>query len=443
MSTVKSTLQLNSTGAVPSLLNFSRSSSATRVNNIGIIETVAANAIRQDYMPDDVGRLMGWLFEEASTNSCLQSAAFDNVSWITSTAAQTNKGTIDGDQYKSPDGGQNSDILKSSGAGTGIIAVRQQGFTFNNGTTYTVSVYAKKKELDYLEISNKDNSDSGRTYSKVFNLSNGTLGSSGGTVGDAKILAHPNGWYRCSVTFTADGSSDTEVYLKARNNDENNTEYTHGDAEGIYLWGAQVEEVAYATSYIPTTTVTVTRNADIAYVEDTENMWNWDVGASIWIDATPLNTTTTQPIYHYQDGDNNNYVTLLSNGQFKVTTNGNGQLDSDPFNAGFATTTREDFRNCMAIKANRFHAAHNGSLSEQLPDTTITVPLNSSSSKYTIKFFHGTGLTSGSGHLGSFRIYSNVLTDLELQNITFRKHDDAQHLAINAVQVVDQSISTQ
>ena len=136
MSTVKSTLQLNSTGAVPSLLNFSRSSSATRVNNIGIIETVAANAIRQDYMPDDVGRLMGWLFEEASTNNCLQSAAFDNASWITSTAAQTNKGTIDGDQYKSPDGGQNSDVLKSSGAGTGIIAVRQQGFTFNNGTTY-------------------------------------------------------------------------------------------------------------------------------------------------------------------------------------------------------------------------------------------------------------------------------------------------------------------
>ena len=99
---------------------------------------------RQDYMPDDVGRLMGWLFEEASTNSCLQSAAFDNASWITSTAAQTNKGTIDGDQYKSPDGGQNSDVLKSSGAGTGIIAARQQGFTFNNGTTYTVSVYAKK-----------------------------------------------------------------------------------------------------------------------------------------------------------------------------------------------------------------------------------------------------------------------------------------------------------
>ena len=443
MSTVKSTLSLNSTGAIPSILNYSRSSSATRVNAIGLVETVPANTIRQDYMPDDIGRLMGWLFEEASTNNCLQSQDFDNASWITGSALQTNAAEIQANQVKSPDGTSNADLLKSTSATTGIIAARQQGFTFNNGTTYTVSVYAKKKELDYLEISNRDNSDSGRTYSKVFNLSNGTLGTSGGTVGDAKITAYPNNWYRCSVTFTADASSDTEVYLKARSDDAVNTTYAFGNAECIYLSGAQVEEIGYATSYIPPTTVPVTRNADVAYVEDTENKWNWDVGTSIWVDATPLNTTATQPIYHYQDATNNNYVTLLSDGKFKVTSNGNNQLDADPFNAGFSTTSSEDFRNCMAIKANRFHAAHNGSLSEQLPDTTITVPLNSSASKYTIKFFHGTGLTSGSGWLGNFRIYSNVLTDLELQNITFRKNDDAQELALNAVQVVDQSISTQ
>lgn len=442
MSIVKSTLSINSTGAVPSALNFSRSSSATRVNAIGQVETVAANTIRQDYYPNDVGRLMGWLLEESSTNNCLQSEAFDNASWITGTALQTNAATITADQVKSPDGTNSADLLASSSATTGIVAARQQGFTFTNGSTYTISVWAKKKELNFLEISNKDNDAAGRTFSKCFNLNTGALGTSGGTVGDASITSYPNNWYRCTVTFTADASSDSELYLKARSDDGVNTTYAFGSGEGIYLWGAQVEEQPYATSYVPTTTVPVTRNADVAYIEDTEGLWNWDVGASIWVDAIPLSNNSTQPIYHYQDATNNNYFTLLSDGKVKIAANGNNQLDSDPFDTGLALTKDEHFRNCMAIKSNRFHLAQNGSLSPNLPDTTIMVPLNSSGMTYTIKFFHGSGLTSGSGWLSNVRIYSNVLTDTELQNITFRKNDDASSLAINAVQVVDGSIST-
>ena len=445
MSIVKSTLTLNSTASHPiGTLNYSRSSSATRINSIGQVEEVAANKIRQDYFSDpaNTGRLRGWLLEEASTNTCLQSADF-GTTWITSTATQTNAGSITTNTVKSPDGATTADTLQSNSGTTGIIAARQQGFTFTNGTTYTVSVWAKKKDLDYLEITNKDDALAGRTYSKVFKISDGTLGASGGTVGAAKIDSYVNGWYRCSVTFTAAANTSSEVYFKARNNDANNTTYTFNNNEGIYLWGAQVEAIAYPTSYIPTTTTAVTRNADVAYIEDTENMWNWDVGTSIWIDATPLSTTSTQPIYHYQDATNDNYFTLLSDGKCKLFANGNNQLSANPFTTGFTTTYCSDFRNVMAVKSNRFHMAHNGSLSEQLPDTSIMVPLNSSSSKYTIKFFHGTGLSSGSGWLGNFRIYSNVLSDIELQNVSFRKNDDAQELALNAVQVVDQSISTQ
>ena len=85
--------------------------------------------------------------------------------------------------------------------------------------------------------------------------------------------------------------------------------------------------------------------------------------------------------------------------------------------------------------------AQNGSLSSALPDTSVTVPTNSSASQFTIKFFHGTGLTSGSGWLSNFRLYSNVVTDMELQNLSFRKHQDSNSLAINAVQVIDGSIT--
>ncbi len=444
MSTVKSTLSLNSTGQIPAILNFSRSSSATRINSIGLVETLAANIIRQDYHSDpaNTGRLRGWLLEESSTNTCLQSADF-GTTWITSTSTLSNSTTVNTNAVKSPDGTTNADgVVASANGDNKIVAVRQQGFTFTSGTSYTVSVWAKKNVHNFLEISNEDNDGAGRTYSQVFNLATGATGASGGTVDAASIEEYANGWYRCQVSFTAGASTTTDVYFKSRPDDAVSNDYTVVASSGMYLWGAQVEELAYATSYIPTTTVSVTRTADVAYIEDTEGMWNWNVGTSIWIDATPLNTTeTVTPIYHYQDATNANYISLLSDASVKITTNGSSQLASNPLDTGFTNTRHEDFRNVLSLESNRFHMAQNGSLSGVLPDTSVTVPMNSSASAYTIKFFHGTGLTSGSGWLSNFRIYSNVVTDLELQNLSFRKNDDAQNLAMNAVQVLDGSIT--
>ena len=442
MSIVKSTLALNSSGIIPVELNFSRSSSATRINSIGLIETIPANTIRQDYFsdPTNIGRHRGWLLEESSTNTCLQSHDLGNASWITTTSSLTNTGSVSTNAIKSPDGATNADQLVASSTTTGIIAARQQGLTFTSGTTYTVSVFAKKKELNFLELSNKDNDQTGRTYAQTFNLSTGETGASGGTVDSASIQAYANGWYRCKVTFTADANSDTELYMKARPDNGVSNTYATTSSQGIYLWGMQVEEKAYATSYIATTTVSVTRTADVAFVEDTEGKWNFDVGASFLIDATPLNTTGT-PVYHYQDASNANYVTLLSNSSLKVVSSGNSQLNSDPFATGFSNTSHEDFRNVVAMKSNRLHMGQNGSLSANLPDTTVVLPANTSTSSYTIKFFHGEGLTSGSGWLTNFKIYSNVLTDIELQNSSFRRNDDAQNLELNAVQILDNSLT--
>ena len=439
---IKQTLHIHATAAKPSDLTFSRSTSATRVNNIGRIELVPADTIRQDFNPSDVGELMGWLLEESSSNSCLQSEDF-GTTWITTDAVQSNLGSITANSIKSPDGTSTGDTLSAGSSATGIIAARQQGFTFASGTHYTVSVFAKKKDLNFLEISNKDDAAAGMTCSQVFNLSTGATGASGGTVFASGMRAYPNGWYRCEVTFAATANSNGEVFIKVRSDNAVSTTFAATSGQGVYLWGSQVEAKKYATSYIPTTTAAVTRAADVAYVDDTAGKWNWDVGTSILVDATPINTSeTVSPVYHYQDATNANYITHLTSGNIAVFANGNNQLASNPFDTGLGSTTKHtNFRSVLSIKANRLHLGQNGSLSPNLPDTSIMVPLNGSSSAYTIKFFHGTGLTSGSGWLKQFKIFSTVLPDLDLQNLSFRTNEDAQSLQINAVQVLDGSIS--
>ena len=442
MAIVKQTLHIFATAAKPADLTFSRSTSATRVNDIGRIELVPANTIRQDFDSVVTGSIMGWLLEESSSNLCLQSQDL-GTTWITTNAVQTNLATLTTDTTKSPDGTSNADTLAAGSSATGIVAARQQGFTFSNGTHYTVSVFAKKKDLDYLEISNKDDNATGMTFSQTFNISAGSVGSSGGSVYAASMRAFPNGWYRCEVSFEATASSTAEVFLKARSDNANSSTFAATSGQGIYLWGMQVEENKYATSYIPTTTTSVARAADVAYVDSTQGKWNWDVGMSVLIDATPINTNETlAPIYHYQDAANENYVSQMSDGRVMVVANATAQLSSNPFNTGFSNTKNTNFRSMLSIKANRMHLAKNGSLSPNLPDTALMVPLNGASSAFTIKFFHGTGLNSGSGWLKQFKIFPVVVSDLDLQNLSFRTNEDAQSLQLNAVQVQDGSINT-
>jgi len=169
--------------------------------------------------------------------------------WPTSTWSVTNNSII------SPSGIQNADTLTedtSNGYHAGYFnAVISNGFT----GTYTISVYAKYNGR-FLVLSPKGASE--RTY---FNLQDGTIAQLGGGGVTANIEDCGNGWYRCSVTCSFSSENVNFEYLLA--SAVGTLIYIGNGTSGVHIWGAQAEEGSYATSYIPTTSASVTRNADV------------------------------------------------------------------------------------------------------------------------------------------------------------------------------------
>jgi len=95
--------------------------------------------------------------------------------------------------------------------------------------------YKKKGNQNFVSLEQRGVA----AINAVFNLDLGTVTSGSGTITSAG-----DGWYRCSVQETTSDTSD--LFIIGRGNSG-----SVGDT--FYIWGAQLETAAAATTYLPTT----------------------------------------------------------------------------------------------------------------------------------------------------------------------------------------------
>jgi hypothetical protein len=247
------------------LVTFTRASSGTYVGSDGLIKTATTNEARFDHNPT-TGESLGLLVEEQRTNSFLQSQDF-STSWSNVGSSENTNVSL------APDGTQTADALVDTAINeTHNLTQSVPGLA--GSTAHTFSCFMKKGSKNHGVFVFAPNSSwaAGAGASVFFDLNNGTVGTS--TNATATIQALPNGWYRCTATATTVATPGTATMRIGSSLTGTAQTYTGAGDEAIYLWGAQLEAGSFPTSYIPTTTATVTRSADVASITGA-NFSNW------------------------------------------------------------------------------------------------------------------------------------------------------------------------
>jgi hypothetical protein len=380
----------------PNMTGYLQTTTAPITNYIPRLMTAATNVARFDHDPI-TREPLGLLIEEQRANLVTYAEDFSNAAW-----AKNSGVTITANANIAPDGNLTADKLNETTIAAGLSGVSRTISGLTNGTTYTASVYAKAGERKYIYMSAGNRELNADLINGVITFTNGT----------ATIKNVGGGWWRITLQFTAVGTSAVLGFYLA---------YpvvvsTKATGNGIYLWGAQLEAGAFATSYIPTAAASVTRSADAANMTGT-NFSSWyraDEGAFLVEAATfapasgAVGRILSLSISGSESTETNRVFTY--NGKIGGNTRFSGisQSDLQPF----TYTTNTAFKFAYGYRLNDFAAVGNGGTI--FTDTSGNVPINLNEM--------GIGSVSGTGPanvtIKKIAYYPSRLTNAQLQGLT-------------------------
>ena len=365
---------------------------ATRVNASGYVEAINANLPRFDFSPTAL-TCRGLLIEETRENLLPYSQAFNDAWWL-----RNQLSGVTADAAVSPDGTSNADKMVENTGTTSRTLQASVAVTVGIGATFTTSVFAKADGRRFLYINQYD-STSRNVY---FDLQTGTVGTiaAGST---ATITDFGNGWYRCTATRASGTATVTNFYGMCAAN--NTPSYAGDGASGVLLYGAQCEVGAFATSYIPTTTTSLTRNADVAQMTGTNfsDWYNASEGTMI-AEGTALSSAGNR-FFTLGSGLPSNYHIIAAT----VATTVAGGSTQAAFNN--SVTANTIYRSAYSYKLNSFANAINGGAVSTDPLGSLPTGLD----RAEFGSIFATSLFAGSGHLRKMLYYPFQLTSAELQ----------------------------
>ena len=351
--------------------DFARTSTATRINSSGLVSNVATGVPRISY--DSNGDNGHILLEPTSTNLLPYSEDFSQ--WTKSSGGTGSAPVITSNNSISPNGTQNADkIFFDKGIGTSVsdYSVLTTSFTSQSNTA---SIYIKADSPQRIVIRNSstwEGYDIGTDWTRIEKTDTG---------GSFQIGLR-DGYGVANVPNTAT----------------------------VYLWGAQVEALSYATSYIPTLTgSTVTRATETATGAGSAELINSTEGVLYAEIAALINSGSRY--LGLNDGSSNNRVVILNDGtanRIRAIVSSGGTKYAD---LSYIVTDITDFHKvALKYKANDFALWIDGV--ERATDTSGSAPIGLNKLDFQL-----TGVNFY-GKCKALAVFNEALSDAELNNLT-------------------------
>jgi hypothetical protein len=275
---------------------FSRSTAATRVNADGLIESVTDNVPRLDYTDSSCPALK---LEPQRTNLIEYSEAFDNAYWT-----KTGSSVVSGFASPSADSPLGAFKLVEDSS-SGIHRVKADGISVS-ANRYNVSVFVKPNGRNEIRVSLANYFCSGTDA--YFNLDTKVI-IYGTRAENGLIETFANGWFRCSFSSTSGELAGPNAFVHIDTALSNSNSYQGDGTSGVYIYGAQLEQRSYATSYIPTYGTSVTFASDTAINQANSNLPT-GYPFSLFAEVDVVDTSSGHAITLLDSSNSTSYYTI-------------------------------------------------------------------------------------------------------------------------------------
>ena len=387
-------------------LTFTRASQATYWGSDGLLKTATTNEARFEYDPNTLVK-RGLKIEPQVTNLLLRSEDYVNAYWLkTDITASLTTETL-GIR------GNTNEATKIQEGSAGTAVLSNTAVTTTASAIYACSVVIKRGNTDWICLSLLDSggTNGGRAW---FNLntrvkgSTATVGSGASIFSDVEILQ--NGFARVFIRCTISTSTSMVASLFSASANSNTTRVANAF---YYLNGSQIELGQFPTSYIQTTTATVTRSSDVATMA-TGVWYNASEGSILadFLNYSVLNPASKQFYYSLDEGVGSNKIasSLFSQVEFFVVAGGVTQSNISSSVVTPSQLTR--YKLATSYKQNDFYFGINniqiGVSSSGNTPTGIT----------TLRIGHDNASRFSHGCFASFRYFNRKLPNATLQALT-------------------------